>query len=339
MTFHASKPAVIQRVRFQDAVTFDRATIDSAGAFLNQELERIDQTMNAPLVDFTWTRDVPLRTDVTMGDDFASFTNSSFASVGGINPTGKSWVAKDGSAIASVGLDIGKTVNSLFPWGKQVSWTVFELASAQVNGRPVDTQKVDGARLNWNMDADEMVYIGDTFVGGGVKGLTNLASVTPANVPADGTGSSALWTAKTPAQILRDVNAILNAAWEASAFAVVPTKLLLPPAQFAYIVSQLVSSAADKSILAYLKDNTITLAKTGRPLEIQPLKWLTGRGAGGTDRMVAYSQEYRFLRFPLVELQRTPLEYRDLRQITTYYGKLGQVETPYAETIAYRDGI
>jgi len=41
----------------------------------------------------------------------------------------------------------------------------------------------------------------------------------------------------------------------------------------------------------------------------------------------------------MVPLQRTPLEYRDIRQLTTYFGRLGVVEVVYPETVGYRDGI
>ena len=35
-------------------ITYDRMTIDSTGAFLIGELERLDQTLNDPLVYITW---------------------------------------------------------------------------------------------------------------------------------------------------------------------------------------------------------------------------------------------------------------------------------------------
>lgn len=331
-----ARPAII-RARTTDAITFDRATIDSAGVFVIGELERLDQTLHEPLVSFSWSRDIDLRSDVSIADEVSSWTNSTFAAIGGLTPTGKAWIGKDASAIASLALDIGKSSNPLNLWAMQLGWTIPELESAQKVGRPIDTQKYSGMVLKHNMDIDEQVYIGDAELG--FTGLVNSAAVTPSNVASDGTGSSPLWINKTPSQILRDVNDMLNAAWSASGFAVVPSKLLLPPLKFAYLNSQLVSSAADKSILTYLKENSLTMAQSGRPLDIQPVKWLTGRGASSTDRMVAYTQAENFVRFPMVPLQRTPLEYRDLRQLVTYFGRLGVVEFVYPETVAYRDGF
>lgn len=90
-------------------------------------------------------------------------------------------------------------------------------------------------------------------------------------------------------------------------------------------------------MLEYVKINTIAFQENGTPLEIVSMKWASKRGAGGAHRIVAYTQDEKYVRFPMVPLLNTPLEYRGLQQLTTYYGKLGQVETPYSNTISYLD--
>jgi len=55
--------------------------------------------------------------------------------------------------------------------------------------------------------------------------------------------------------------------------------------------------------------------------------------------MFAYVQDPVRVRFPLVPLQRTPLEYRDIRQITTYFGRIGGVEMVYPETCGRRSNL
>lgn len=327
-------PRSIRRAYTKDGLmTFDQATIDSSGAFLIGELERLDQKLHQPLASVTWGRDIDLRSDVSIADETSSFTNSSFAAAGGPSPTGKSWIGKDANVIAGIQLDIGKTALPLTLWGMQLGWTLPELASAQQLGRPVDQQKFAGMNLKHEMDIDEQVYIGDTTIG--QTGLLNNASITPTSVV---TGN---WISgpATPSQILADVNALVNAAWAASAYAYCPSELRLPPLQFSYLVSQLISSAGNISILEFLKNNSLSNSINGRPLNIQPLKWLTGRGAGATQRMMTYTKQEDLVRFPMVPLQRTPLEYRGIHQLTTYYGRLGVVEIVYPETIAYMDGV
>lgn len=337
-----ARPAII-RARTLDALTFDSRTVDSTGAFLVGELERLDPTLHEPLVSYTWSRDVDLREDVTIADEVASFTNSSFAAAGGVNPTGKAWIGKDTNAITGIALDIGRTAQPLFLWGMELSYTIPELESAQKLNRPIDVAKLNGIKLKHNMDTDEMVYVGDTSLSR--AGLVNHPSVTNVAAVASGAGGTPQWNTKDPDEILADVNELLSSVWEASAWAVMPTELRLPPAQYSYLVSQKVSSAGNVSVLKFLQENNLAGAN-GQSLNIQPLKWLIGRGVGGTpgvlntvDRMIAYTKDQDRIRYPMVPLQRTPLEWRSIYHITTYFGRLGVLEVVYPETIGYRDGI
>ncbi|MDN5680452.1 MAG: DUF2184 domain-containing protein [Ewingella sp.] len=310
--------------------TFDQATVDSTGAFLVGELERLDQTLNMPLVGYTWSRDIQLREDVSIADDISSFTNSSFAAAGTPNPNGKNWIGKESTAINGISLDISKKGFPLSLWGMEVGWTVIELAAAAQVGRPVDTQKYDGMQLKWNMDTDEQVYRGDTQLG--VKGLFNYNGVSLGN-------ATKAWASSTNQEILDSINMILSDAWLASGYTLVPRDLRLPPKAFALLAQRVVSDAGNQSLLTYLQMNTIAYHQNGVPLNIYAVKWLEGAGVGGTDRMVAYTNDKKYVRFPMVPLQNVPIQYRGILQLTTYYGKLGAVESPYPETMAYLDGI
>jgi hypothetical protein len=323
-------------------LTYDKYVIDSTGAFLIGELERLDQTLHQPLYNTTWGRDIDLREDVSIADEVSSFTNSSFAALGSPLTGGKNWIGKNSNAIPGPALDIGKTSSPLYLWGAEISYTIPELLSAQQMGRPVDAQKFQAMQVKYQMDIDEQVYIGDA--GFGKYGLVNSNLVTSASVDI-GTAGYTEWEYKTPDEILEDVNSLINACYEAAAYAVCPSKLLLPPAKFAHIVSRKVSDAGNISILQFLEDNSISLKINGKKLDIQPCKWLTGRGtvmgspAVASNRMVCYTQDKDKVRFPLVPLQKTPLEYRSIYHLTTYFGRLGVVEMVYPETLYYADGI
>lgn len=310
--------------------TFDQATVDGTGAFLVGELERLDQELNMPLVGYTWSRDIQLREDVSIADDISSFTNSTFAAPGTPNPNGKNWIGKDSTAIAGPSVDIAKTGFPLTLWGMELGWTVVELAAAAKVGRPIDTQKYDAMQLKWNMDTDEQVYRGDTQLG--VRGLTNYLGAALTN-------AAKAWAVSTPDEIRASINKVLSDAWAATGYTLVPRDLLLPPEQFALLSSIIVSSAGNQSLLSYLRENTIAYHQNGVPLNIRAVKWLKGAGVGGTDRMVAYTNDKKYVRFPMVPLLNVPIQYRGIYQLTTYYGKLGAVESPYPETMAYVDGI
>lgn len=324
-------------------------TVDSTGAFLVGELERLDQTLHMPLAAVTWSRDVDLREDVTLADEASSFTLTKFGSAGNLGAgngigNGKAWIGKSTDQIGGVGVDTGKIPNPLTPWGLEVKYTILELESAAKMGRPIDDQKYEALKLKHQMDIDEQVYIGDSSLG--VKGIVNSALVTNvANVP-NGAAGTKPWSTKTPAEILADLNAMLQSAWAASGYSVMPRKVLLPPTQFGALSTQVVSTAGSISILGYLLKNNIVTASGNGNISIQPAKWLVGAGVGGTigtagayDRMMAYTQAKNYVRYPMTMLQRTPIQYDSIYHKSTYFCRLGVVEVVYPETFVYRDGI
>lgn len=329
--------------------THDGRTVDSTGAFLVGELERLDQTMHMPLASVSWSRDIDLREDVTIADEVSSFTLSTFGSAGGLGTgngigNGKSWIGKQSNQIGGVGLDIAKISNPLRPWGMEIKYTIMELESAAKLGRPIDQQKFEGMQLKFQMDVDEQVYYGDLATGD--TGLTNNALMTNINNVVNGAAGSPQWVTKTPDEILTDINTALTSVWAASAWAVIPGRILLPPAQFGYLSTQKVSLAGNVSILKYVQDNNLLTTSGRGKIDIFPCKWLIGAGVGGTigttgtvDRMFVYTKDKQRVRFPMTLLQRTPIQYDSIFHKTTYFNKLGRVELVYPETVGAFDGI
>lgn len=329
--------------------THDGRTVDSTGAFLVGELERLDQELHMPLTSVSWSRDIDLREDVSIADEVSSFTLSTFASAGSLGAgngirNGKAWIGKSTDQIGGVSVDIGKFPQPLTPWALEIKFSIMELESAAKLGRPIDAQKLEALKLKHQMDIDEQVYVGDASLNFG--GMFNNAGVTEvSNVP-NGAAASPLWANKTPDEILKDVNDLITSVWGNSAWAVMPNRILLPPKKFGYISSKIVSSAGNVSILKYLLENNVLKASGKGELEILPAKWLVGAGSGGTigtegtvDRMMCYTKDKQYLRYPMTMLQRTPIQYDSLYHKTSYYCKLGVVEVVYPETIGYRDGL
>jgi hypothetical protein len=209
----------------------------------------------------------------------------------------------------------------------------------------VDQQKYEGMQLKHQMDIDEQVYVGDTSTG--AYGLLNQPSTVVSNVASVATsGGNTTWATKTPDDILADVNTILTSCWSTASWAVVPSRLLIPPFQFGLISTQKVSTAGNVSTLKYIQENNLLTTSGKGKLEIFPCKWNIGAGAGGTlgvlntvDRMVAYTKDKKRVRYPMTLLQRTPVQYDSLWHKVTYFCRLGQMEVVYGQCIAYRDGL
>jgi hypothetical protein len=319
--------------RTRDSGAANARTQDSNLAYYVNQLDNFDQRLHEPLVGVTWGRDIKLRTGITMASESTSFTRSSFAGGGTQEAQGKPWISPETTTIPGVSVNGERIVTPLRLLGREVSYTSVELERSQLLGQPVDTAKLNALNTLYQMNTDEQVYIGDTFTGD--TGLVNSAQVATGNV-VGGT-----WAANiaTPDVILAQVNAMLTEAWTASAYTICPTEVRLPPAQFGAIAMQKVSGQANMSVLEYIKQNSIATNLNGRAINIQPLKWLTGRGVGGTDRMMCYVNEEDRVRFPMVPIRRETAYYQGIRFISPYIWAFGAVEFVYPETVLYRDGI
>jgi hypothetical protein len=328
--------------RFRAARGF--RTKDSALAFYINQLENLDRRLYEPLVSVSWGRDIKLRPGITMSNESTSFIRSSFAGSGTLsNAQGNMpWVSPETNDIPGVSVDGQKVVFPLRLLAREVSYTSVELERSQSTGQPIDVQKINALNELYQMNVDQMVYVGSDDVG--ATGMLNDSNVTATTVVAGaggGTGwiPTASYPGKTPDEIVQDIDNLLDSAWDSSAWAVCPADLLLPPPQFSYISSAKVSSAGNMSILNYIKENCIANQINGRPLNIQPLKWSIGAGVNSTDRMMAYTNDESRVRFPMVPIRRETAYYMGIRFIAPYIYAFGEVEFVYPETAGYGDGI
>jgi hypothetical protein len=313
-------------------------TQDSALSYFVNQLENLDRRLYEPLTSVTWGRDIKLRSGITMSNESTSFIRSSFAGAGTLqNTTGNMpWISAETTAIPGVSVNGQKVVMPLRLLAREISFTSVELERSQLTGQPIDNQKSDALNLLYQMNTDQMVYIGSSDVG--ATGLVNSSEVT-ATAVANGIAGTPQWSTKTPDEILADVNTLLSGAWLAAAYAVCPSKLLLPPAQFSLISSQKVSSAGNVSILEFLKKNSICLQINGKELDIQPVKWLAGAGVSSADRMVVYTNSEDRVRFPMVPIRRETAYYQGIRYTAPYLWAFGEMEIVYPETVRYADDI
>lgn len=318
-------------------------TKDSSLSYFINQLDNFDRTLHDPLYSVTWSRDIKLRSGITMANESTSFTRTSYGAIGGMSAGsntaggGKNFIASNSTTLAGVDVNGERIVKALHLWGQEVSYSQVELERSQLIGQPLDVSKFNGLTIKYNMDLDESVYIGDTAQG--YKGLLNSAEVTSASVATKAANGTTWIGNATPDEILEDVNTLIEAAWAATGYSICPSELRLPPQQYAYIASQKVSTAGNVSILTFLEDNSISLRVNGAKLNIQPLKWLDGRGAGGVDRMVVYTNNEQYVRYPLVPIRRETPYYHGIRYAAPYLSAFGELEFVYPETVRYADGI
>ena len=312
-------------------------TRDSSLAFFINQLDNWDTALHEPLTATWWSRDIKLRSGVSMANQSTSFVRAAFAGNGSLTAQGKAWIGSGvRGAIGGVSVDGTPVTLPLNIWGREIAYTSVELERSQMIGTNLDDAQTKALITMYNMDVDQMVYVGDTTLG--LKGLVNSTEVTASTV-ATGAGGY-LWAQKTADEILLDINSAIEAAWAASAYAVCPNVLLIPPAQYALIVGKKAGTdGAGGSILKYIEDNSMSLMINGVALSVRPSKYLVDIGAGTSDRMVAYSDSVNHVRYPLVPIRREQAYYQGITFAAPYIAGLGAVEFVYPETAIYRDGI
>jgi hypothetical protein len=206
------------------------------------------------------------------------------------------WFAGDSKDMPRADVTREKFEAPVYMAGIGYGYNLEELGQAQMLGQNLGNDRAESARRASEEFLENLALRGDTTHN--LKGLINQSSVTASNATADGTGSSALWTAKTSDLILRDVNDILTSIYSASLTVELADTLLLPVAQYTLISTKRVTDT-NMTVLEFIKLHNVYTATTGQPLTIRAVRGLETAGATSTARMVAYKRDPRKLKFHL----------------------------------------
>ncbi|MCI9444334.1 MAG: DUF2184 domain-containing protein [Oscillospiraceae bacterium] len=314
------------------AMTMDAAGIASGQAFLVSELEKRDTLIRKPLTSVTYPRDIVVRS----GGGWVDYVSAH--SVGyGITGGSGSGVIQAGGAnglpIVQANMEKGLYKAHAFAAALRVMWV--DMQKANFAGRSLDQMLQDGMRLAYDKHMDQNVYTGIPEYGS--WGLVNHPDVTETAV----TGGA--WSGKSKEKILADVNNAVTTVWEAAEYDedAMPNHILLPYAQYTYILHTPVTELATETILDYVMKNNVA-AKNGKSLYIGAARWCKGAGTDGLDRMVVYVNHERFLQVeelvPLTRAMSQP-NAADFCYDTAYAANLSEVELFYPQTMMYFDGI
>ncbi|MBL4769543.1 MAG: DUF2184 domain-containing protein [Rhodobacteraceae bacterium] len=162
----------------------------------------------------------------------------------------------------------------------------------------------------------------------------------PSSTAVNGAGGSSTWALKTAEEIVFDVNDAITSVWVDSKFIHLPDTVRIPGEQFALLSTVLMSQAADKSLLEWLKANNIYTARTGKPLNIVPLRYLDTAGSGGTPRMMVEEVDPEFQLVPFsIPFDLLPPQERGYASDLYAEYKFGSYHLRYPLSRRYVDGL
>lgn len=216
--------------------------------------------------------------------------------------------------------------------GDSYGYDVQEIRSAQFAGISLDAKRATQARKIIDQKFNQLAWYGDAV--SGLPGFLTNANIPAVVLAADGTGSSKLWSTKTPDQKIRDMNAVVNSVFTVTKGVHTANELWMPLAQYADIASTPRSSTSDTTILDFfLKSNPFITA-------VKPVFELTGAGAGGLDRMIAAenSSENYQMNITMPFMQHPP-QPRNLYFEVPCEARFGGVTIERPLAFAYADGL
>lgn len=211
-------------------------------------------------------------------------------------------------------------------------FNVQEIRAASMAGLPLDAMRAMAARRMINEKLNSVALLGDAEHN--LVGLFNQSNTTAYTIPADGTAASALWTAKTPDLILRDLFGMVDKIPSSTAEVEKPKRLLMPYKDLRYI-NRLRMSTAD-AMLTVLK-----YFQTMRPdIEVRGALLLDNAGSGGVvSRMVAYDPNRINQEWLLpIPFETFPPQLSGMEYVTECHARCGGVVVRYPLSICYADG-
>ena len=324
------------KVYNMDAAIGDAATA-SGIAMLVGQLEKVDPTLNEPLTAVTWQRDIP----VISGGGYVNNVSSVYVSYGTSGTDEESFIYNGSTDIAVAQVDLSKETWRTINFAEIMDINLLDQAAVNKIGRSMEQILEDGIRLNYQKLMDKSCYRGFAKIGSyGLTNNPNVVSSTAGTAAAGGT----TFDKKTPDEILKDFNTILTAQWEAVGYdqSAMANQIGVPPVQFGLLVSKVVSTAGNISILEYIKRNNLAAAQ-GIDLQIVPMRQLKGAASSGSaDRMVAYRNDRKHLNFEMtMPLGRfaTGIKPETISLLATFVAQFSELKPVYPQTIRYLDGI
>ena len=192
--------------------------------------------------------------------------------------------------------------------GAAYGYNVSEIRSAQFAGVNLSAMKARAARRAIDEKLNSIAWKGDAAHN--ITGFIDNSNITEVTLAADGTGSSTKFSDKTVAQIIRDVNKIIDAIPNATNQVENPDTVIMAPAAYNHLATTPRSEHSDLTILEFLRR---THPEIRRWLKVGALK---NAGTDSTDMIFAGRFEPDYVKFEIPERYRQlPVEIRNLEYI------------------------
>lgn len=219
--------------------------------------------------------------------------------------------------------------------GTSYGYNLDEIQSSQLTGASLDQRRANASRRATEQTVNTVAFFGDAT--SGLPGLFSNPNIPTGAVVNPGSGTE--WVNKTPDEILFDVNDLFADIFETTNMVEQGNTLLLPPAQWSYIMSTPRSSNSDTTIAQYLAMNSPYLNSIDDIIPVNECS-AANNPELATDAMVAYDRNPDKLQLEIpVELQMLPVQQKNLEFVVPGRLRLAGLNIYYPLSLAIGTGI
>lgn len=211
------------------------------------------------------------------------------------------------------------------------AYSIMDIKRASIEGTPLSPRKALATQRGVMARHNQLFWLGDTVTG--IVGVLSHASVPNAQVIADGTGSSALWSTKTPTQILRDLVQGVTEIKSLTRGVESPNLLVLSEGRLNVIRGTRMSADSPDSIL-------VAFNRMFPEIRVEGAEELAGAFQGGTDGFLLGRNESSHIELiaPVI-YEETPPEAKNLAYTVNAIGRNGGVAIYYPLAFSKKFGI
>jgi hypothetical protein len=237
--------------------------------------------------------------------------------------------ATDFRRVDIVAQEFTATVKSL---GAAYGYSVQDIRAAMQGNLDLEQRRANAAVRAILQQENTIAFFGDANYN--IPGLLNHPNIPNAVVAADGAGGLTTFASKSPDQIIRDVNSLINDIFIDTKEVERANSVLFPSSVWALLTSTPRSATSDTTIMQFLKNNHPEITFWGSLVELETA------GTGGTKMMIAYNKSPDKLTLEIpVPYEVFPAQQKGLDFEVPVHERIGGVIVYYPLSLNFAYGI
>ena len=219
--------------------------------------------------------------------------------------------------------------------GISYGYNLDEIQASQLTGAALDQRRANAARRANEQTVNDVAFFGDTT--SGLPGLFSNPNIPTGAVVNPGTGTQ--FVNKSADQILFDINDLFADIFETTKMVERGNTLLLPPAQWSYIMSTPRAANSDTTIAQFIAQNSPYLSSIEDIIPVNECA-AANNPELASDAMVAYDRNPDKLQLEIpVELEMLPVQQKNLEFTVPGRSRLAGLNIYYPLSLAIATGI